>query len=128
MVGASLQVFLLYYLAPLMPFLSLVDFVFNLPCTVAEGSKTIRFRGHQGHKISLAVSDSSSFPAYLSGKRSSYCTNKDNYIDGLELFDNHEKSSAGICTSLLDVSVASASGMNIWLFACKQLWEVCCQP
>lgn len=34
--------------------------------------------------------------------------------EGFELFDNYEKSSSGICTSLLDASVASASGMYFW--------------
>ncbi|KAK7845910.1 golgin candidate 1 [Quercus suber] len=34
--------------------------------------------------------------------------------EGFELFDNYKKSSSGICTSLLDVSVASASGMYFW--------------
>ncbi len=38
-------------------------------------------------------------------------------MEGFELFDNYERSSSGICTSLLDVSVASSSGMYFWSFA-----------
>ena len=91
--------------------------LFNLHCTVAEGSKTIRYRSRQGHKISLAVPNSSSYPAFLFGKNSSYCNNYEGYMEGFELFDNYERSSSGICTSLLDVSVASSSGMYFWSFA-----------
>jgi hypothetical protein len=117
MVGARLQVSLLSYLTPLLPSLSLFDSLFNLPCTVAKGGKTIRFRGCQGHKISLALPNSSSYPAFLSGKKSSCCVNYKDYMEGFELYINYKNSSSGICTFLLDVSDASSSGTDIWSFA-----------
>jgi len=115
MVGARLQVSCLSYLSPFLPFLSLFDFLFNLPCTVAKGSKTVRFRGCQGHKISLALPNRSSYPAFLSGKKSSCCVDYEDYMEGFE-FINYEKCSSGICTSLLDASVAPSSGTDIWSF------------
>lgn len=52
--------------------LFLISFSYSLSFTlshaVAEGSKTIRFRSCQGHKISLALSNSSTYLAILPGK------------------------------------------------------------
>ena len=85
----------------------------NLPHAVTEGRKITGFRGCQGHKISMALSNSSNNLAMLSCKNSVTLSLWKCVIEGLHSTITMPKKYAGVCTSLLDVLVASPSGISI---------------